>query len=42
MEKWNTFLYPQLYDDEKRRVINNMNSWSNNGVIDKDGKIFEK
>jgi poly-gamma-glutamate synthesis protein (capsule biosynthesis protein) len=31
-----------LYDDEKQRVIDNMNSWSNNSTIDKDGKITEK
>ena len=31
-----------LYDDEKQRVINNMNSWSGNASINKEGKITEK
>ena len=31
-----------LYDDEKQRVINNMNSWSGNATINKEGKITEK
>ena len=30
------------YDDEKVRVINNMNSWNINAIIDNDGKIKEK
>lgn len=31
-----------LYDDEKQRVINNMNTWSGNASINKEGKITEK
>ena len=31
-----------LYDNEKQRVINNMNSWSINAIIDSEGKITEK
>lgn len=31
-----------LYNDEKQKVINNMNSWSINAIIDNDGIIKEK
>lgn len=31
-----------LYDNEKQRVINNMNSWSINAIINNEGKITEK
>lgn len=31
-----------LYDNEKYRVIQNMNSWSHNANINKDGEITEK
>ena len=35
--------YTKLLDgEEKQRVINNMNSWSINVIIDKEGKIEEK
>ena len=31
-----------LYDNERERVINNINSWSHNATINKDGEITEK
>ena len=31
-----------LYDDKKQQVINNMNLWSINAIIDNDGNIKEK
>ena len=31
-----------LYDNEKQRVIDDLNSWSINSFIDKDGKISKK
>ena len=31
-----------LYDNDKQRVINNMNSWSINAIINNEGKITEK
>lgn len=31
-----------LYDEEKQRVISNMNTWSINAIINKEGKITKK